>query len=86
MWNDILGALSIVAVIMVGVVAVPAMPKLVDAVCDRIRGTGAAAGDDAGPAAEEGETPAAKPASAVRKPAAAAKPAAKPASAVRDAA
>ncbi|MGW4527814.1 hypothetical protein [Amycolatopsis sp. NPDC004378] len=37
MWNEILGALTILAMIVVGVVLIPAAPKLVDAICDRIR-------------------------------------------------
>jgi len=37
MWNEILGALSILAMIMAGVILLPGSPKLVDAVCDRIR-------------------------------------------------
>lgn len=37
MWNEILGALTILGMILVGVVLIPAAPKLVDAVCDRIR-------------------------------------------------
>lgn len=37
MWTEILGALAIVAIVFVGQAILPAAPKLVDAVCDRIR-------------------------------------------------
>lgn len=37
MWNEILGALAIVAIVFVGHVVLPAAPKLVDAIADRIR-------------------------------------------------
>lgn len=37
MWNEILAALAIVAMVFVGHVALPAAPKLVEAIADRIR-------------------------------------------------
>jgi hypothetical protein len=37
MWNEILGALTILAMIVAGLVLIPAAPKLTDAICDRIR-------------------------------------------------
>jgi len=37
MWHEILGALALLAMVIFCVVVIPATPKLVDAVCDRIR-------------------------------------------------
>ncbi|GAA2678894.1 MULTISPECIES: hypothetical protein [Actinosynnema] len=76
MWNEILGALAILGMVMMGVVVLPAAPKLVDAICDRIRyGTGKPF-DDPDDEQEQDEEPAVPTVETAVKPVATAKPAA----------
>lgn len=71
MWTEILGALAIVAIVFVGQAALPAVPRLVDALCDRIRyGV-----QDLAETSDDVQAPAAAPTQQLTKPAAA--PAAK---------
>ena len=66
MWTEILGALAIVAIVFVGQAALPAVPRLVDALCDRIRyGV-----QDLAETGDTGHSPAAAPTQQLTKPAA----------------
>jgi Sec-independent protein translocase protein TatA len=65
MWTEILGALAIVAIVFFGQAALPAVPRLVDALCDRIR---YGVQDPAKTADDAEQAPAAAPTQQVAKP------------------